>query len=93
MYDFCVSLHCKCSNNGSTKISKISDMDEVIKTEFQRVKEAKELDIYNEWIELTGKDGMMKTAVEKHLMEKYGIYSRSTIFRIVKRVERRLCDA
>lgn len=68
-------------------------MDEVIKTDFQRVKEAKELDIYNEWIELTGKDGMMKTAVEKHLMEKYGIYSRSTIFRIVRRVERRLCDA
>jgi len=67
-------------------------MDEVIKTEFQRVKEARELEVYNEWIELTGQDGMMKTAVEKHLMEKYGIYSRSTIFRIVKRVERRMCN-
>lgn len=67
-------------------------MDEVIKTEFQRFKEAKELEIYNEWVELTGQDGVMKTAVEKHLMDKYGIYSRSTIFRIVKRVERRLND-
>lgn len=61
-----------------------------IKTPYQLEKEAKERAIYNEWNELMAQPGAMATAVEQHLMQKYGIYAKSTIWFIRKRVEKRL---
>ncbi len=66
-------------------------MDEKgMKTEFQTEKEARELAIYNEYNELIAQPGAMATAVNEHLMKKYGIYAKSTVWFIRRRVERRL---
>lgn len=62
----------------------------VLKTEYQLQKQARELAIYNEWCELIRQPGAMRTAVDEHLMHKYGIHSKSTIWFIRKRVEKRL---
>lgn len=62
----------------------------VLKTPFQAEKEAKELAIYREHKELMAQPGAMATAVDEILMHKYGIYSKSTIWLIRKRVEKRL---
>lgn len=62
----------------------------VLKTDFQLEKETRELAIYNEWNSLIKQPGAMATAVDKHLMSKYGIHSQSTIWVIRKRVEERL---
>ena len=61
-----------------------------IKTQFQLEKEAKELAVYTEHKELMSQPGAMATAVDEILMRKYGIYSKSTIWFIRKRVEKRL---
>lgn len=61
-----------------------------IKTQFQLEKEAKELAVYNEHKKLMAQPGAMATAVDEILMRKYGIYSKSTIWFIRKRVEKRL---
>jgi len=65
-------------------------MSKNLKTDFQLKKEAKELSIYNEWNELMKHPGAMATAVDKLLMGKYNIFSKSTIWFIRKRVEKRL---
>ena len=66
-------------------------MDESkIKTKFRIAKEARELAIYNDWNELTSKPGVMKMSVYGHLCEKYNISERSTIWVIIKRVEKQL---
>jgi len=62
----------------------------IIKTEYQLEKEARELAIYNEWNELMSQPGAMASAVEKHLMQKYSIHAKSTIWFARKRVEKRL---
>ncbi|MDR3272328.1 MAG: hypothetical protein LBT29_02430 [Flavobacteriaceae bacterium] len=62
----------------------------VFKTDFKLGKEAKELAIFNEWNELVKQPGSMKTAIDEYLMEKYDIFSKSTIWFIRKRVEKRL---
>lgn len=61
-----------------------------LKTNYQLEKETKELAICNEWNELIKQPGAMATAVAEHLMKKYEIYSKSTIWFIRKRVEKRL---
>ena len=61
-----------------------------IKTQFQLEKEAKELAVYTEHQKLMSQPGAMATAVDEILMRKYGIYSKSTIWFIRKRVEKRL---
>jgi hypothetical protein len=61
-----------------------------LKTDFQLKKEAKELAIYNEWNELMKQPEAMATAVDKFIMEKYSVFSKSTIWFIRKRVEERL---
>jgi hypothetical protein len=62
----------------------------VLKTDYQLEKEAKELAIYEEWNELIKQPGSMATAVGDYLMNKHNIFSRSTIWFIRKRVEKRL---
>lgn len=61
-----------------------------IKTPFQIEKEEREAAIYRERNELMSQPGAMATAVDQHLMQKYGIYAKSTIWFICKRVEKRL---
>lgn len=62
----------------------------VLKTSYQLEKQARELAIYNEWNALMSEPGAMATAVDEHLMSKYGIHAKSTIWFIRKRVEKRL---
>lgn len=62
----------------------------VLKTPFQAEKEAKELAIYREYVNLMQVDGQSRTAVTDHLMRKHGIHSASTIYEIRKRVEKQL---
>lgn len=61
-----------------------------IKTSYQLKKEARELEIYREFNRLMAMPGAMKTAIEEHVMRQYGIFSRSTIWVIRRRVEGRL---
>lgn len=62
----------------------------VFKTDYQIEKEKREMAIYNERKELTASPGAMITAIDDHLMAKYGIHSRATIWSIMKRTEKRL---
>ncbi len=64
--------------------------DSIVKTSFQIEKEAKDMAIYNEWKELMSQPDAMATAVHEYLMNKYHIYSKSTIWSTIKRVEKRL---
>jgi len=66
--------------------------EKVLKTDFQLEKEAKEMAIYNEYNELMKQPGAMATAVDEHLMKKYGVHSKSTIWSIRRRVETRLAS-
>ena len=68
----------------------MSKMNEPIKTKFQLRKEARELEIYNEWNELMSQPGAMAVAVNEYMMSKYDIYGAATIFFIRKRVEKRI---
>ncbi|MBQ5923223.1 MAG: hypothetical protein IIW91_07800 [Alistipes sp.] len=61
-----------------------------LKTKRQKVMEAREAAIYKEWHRLRANPNSMKTAIAEALMEKYDIYSRATVYQIVKRVERRM---
>lgn len=62
----------------------------VFKTPFRVEKDARELEIYNEYNELMSVEGQSATGVTDHLMQKYGIHSPSTIYEIRKRVAARL---
>jgi len=64
--------------------------EKVLKTPYQLEKEAKELKIYEERKELMQQPGTMATAVDDYLMRKYNIFSRSTIWFIERRVEKKL---
>lgn len=61
--------------------------NEVFKTDFQLERERKHLAIYTEYNQLMRTKGRSKTVVNRHLMEKYGIHSPSTIYAILKKVE------
>lgn len=62
----------------------------VFKTDYRRKKEARELEIYNEWNALTSVAGSMATSVTEHIMAKHKIASASSIWSIRKRVKKRL---
>jgi len=64
--------------------------EKVFKTEFRIRKEANEMAIYNEWIELMKQPGSQMTAVREYLTKKYKIGSQSTVRFICNRVEKRL---
>lgn len=61
-----------------------------LRTEFQREKEAREMEIYREYTALASVRGQSITAVTAYLMRKHGIHSASTIYEIRRRVEARL---
>lgn len=60
------------------------------KTEHAKKKEARDAAVYKEWQELTANPENSKTAVSEHLMKKYGVYSRATIWQMCRRAEARL---
>lgn len=60
------------------------------KTAYQLEKEEKDRQIFNAWNEEMAKPGAMITAVDKFIMEQFGIYGPSTIWAIRKRVEKRM---
>jgi len=62
----------------------------IFQTEFQREKEARDLQIYQEYVELVSEPGAAATKVQEFLMKKYGIHSTSTLWAIRKRVEAKL---
>ena len=67
--------------------------EQVVKTKFRIEKDAKDLAVYTDWKELISKKGAMASAVDEYLMKKYNIHSRSTIWFIRQRVEKRLRDS
>lgn len=64
----------------------------VFKTPYRLEKEAKELEIYNEYNALMSVAGQSKTGVTDFLMRKHGIHSASTIYELRKRVEARIAQ-
>lgn len=62
----------------------------ILITDYQKKKQAKELAIYHDYNQLMSSPNAMKVAVQEVLMKKYSIHSRSTIWAILKRVERRI---
>lgn len=62
----------------------------MFQTEFQKEKEARDMQIYQEYITLTAEPGAAATKVQEFLMKKYGIHSSSTLWTIRKRVEAKL---
>ena len=61
-----------------------------IKTDFQREKEARDKQIYDEYVALTSEPGTAATKVQEFLMKKYNIHSPSTLWAIRKRVEAKM---
>ena len=61
----------------------------ILRTRFQEERDARDLEIYNEYNELTSVEGQSKTGVVELLMKKYDIHSASTIYVIRERVEKR----
>lgn len=61
-----------------------------LKTEFQKKKEEKDMQLYNDYKELRANSNNSKMEIIKLLMEKYGIYTASSVYAAVHRVERRL---
>ena len=59
-------------------------------TEFQREKEQRDMQIYQEFVTLTAEPGAAVSKVQEFLMKKYGIHSSSTLWSIRKRVEAKL---
>lgn len=60
------------------------------KTDFQREKEARDMQIYEEYIMLISEPGAAATKVQEFLMKKYNIHSPSTLWAIRKRVEAKI---
>jgi len=60
------------------------------KTAYQMEKEEKDRQIFEAWTEEMAKPGAMITAVDRFIMDQFGIYGPSTIWSIRKRVEKRM---
>lgn len=69
-------------------------MEEVArKTKYRIKKEAEDLAIYNDYNEFMSSPDAMATAADAYIMEKYDIASKSTVWFVRKRVEKRLKEA
>ena len=62
----------------------------ILKTPCQAEREARDLDIYNDYQALIASEGQSKVMAKDFLCKKYGIHSQGTIYVILKRVEQRL---
>lgn len=61
-----------------------------LKTEFQKKKEEKDMQLYNEYKELRANTNNSKMEIIKLLMKKYEIYTASSVYAAIHRVEKRL---
>jgi hypothetical protein len=59
----------------------------VLKTEFKREREKRDLAIYKEYHKMAAVSGQSKMPIIRHLMEKFNIHSPNTIYVILRRVE------
>ncbi len=57
---------------------------------FRTEKERKDRAVYDEFVRMMGVPGQSKLKVIFYLMDKFGIYSQSTVYNIIKRVGARL---
>lgn len=64
----------------------------VVKTKYQIEKEARERAIYDDYNELMKQPGAMSTAVTDHLMKKYNLHARSSIWQARKRTRQRITE-
>lgn len=62
----------------------------VVKTKYQIDKEARERAIYDDYNKLMEQPGAMSTAVTDHLMKKYNLHSRSSIWQARTRTQLRI---
>lgn len=53
------------------------------------VRQKRDADIYAEWTELAADPDKSRTAIAIYLMEKYGLFSRGTLYSIIRRMESR----
>lgn len=60
------------------------------KTAYKLEKEEKDRQIFEAWTQEMAKPGAMVTAVDKYIMDQFGIYGPSTIWSIRKRVEKKM---
>lgn len=65
-------------------------MTPILKTICAAEREARDMALYREWLEMTSIKGQSKTRVNEYLMQKYGIHSQGTIYVIRQRVAERL---
>lgn len=63
---------------------------QTFKTELQKQREQRDMNIYLDFEQMRGVPGSSKTEVGRFLMGKYGLYSLGTIYAIHKRVAARL---
>jgi Holliday junction resolvasome RuvABC endonuclease subunit len=62
----------------------------VVKTKYQIEKENRERAIYDDFNELMKQPGAMATAVTDHLMKKYNLHARSSIWQARQRTQKRI---
>lgn len=63
---------------------------QTFKTELQRHREERDMNIYLDFEQMRCVPGSSKTEAARYLMNKYGLFSLGTIYTICKRVEQRL---
>ncbi len=68
-------------------------MDGILKTECQRKKEEYEAKVYADYMSLVSVQENSRMEVNKLIMRKYDIYGMSTLYAIIKRVEKRMNNA
>ena len=62
----------------------------VVKTKYQIEKETRERAIYDDYNKLMEQPGAMSTAVTDHLMKKYNLHARSSIWQARTRTQLRI---
>lgn len=62
----------------------------VLKTKFRTEMEARDSAIYDEWEKLSKQPGTMKMAIYDHLLKKYGLHAKASIWQARDRHRKRL---
>jgi len=69
--------------------------EEAIKTDYRSEMESRDMSLYRDYMKMMSNGKSMKTAVIDYLMQKYNVFSRSTVYKIIRRgkslVEQEAC--
>lgn len=65
-------------------------MESAIITPKKRLRDAKDMEIYLEFIKLSNIQGSMQSEIKSHLAAKYGYGHPNNIYPVIRRVEKRL---